>query len=126
MPHARPRVVHVPRRHAVACEAGITTIKISLNPQLRVEYGWGEPAMLAGPAVNYSAAGASVPSVPYAGAAYHNIWQFKGGTAVQPSKQHGHLDLYSGSPGVNSTATLWEQLQGQRPYPLPAAVSTCV
>ena len=95
----------------VACATGATTIKVELNPELRFEKGWGELAVPAGPEVEYSASGASVPCDPA------NTTLFTtAGANLMPSKTPGFTDIRTGSPAQNSSILLNSQLVGEGHY----------
>ena len=93
----------------VACAAGTTTVKVALNPELHFEKGWGELAVAAGPAVEYAASGASVPSDP----SNHTLFTAAGGATLMGSRTPGCTDIRTGSPGQNSSVTLNSQLVGE-------------
>lgn len=73
----------------VACDAGATTIRVALNPELRFEKGWGELAVPSGPAVEYNADGQSVPS----DASNATLFTASGGATLIGSKERGHTDI---------------------------------
>ena len=93
----------------VACAAGATTIKVALNPELRFEKGWGELAVPAGPTVEYSTSGASVPCDP----SNTSLFTTAGGVALMASKTPGFTDVRTGSPSTNSSMLLNAQLVGE-------------
>jgi hypothetical protein len=70
---------------SVACE-----ISVALNPEVKVETGWGSFGTKAGTPVMYTAGGASVPSVTVAD------WEFAGGATTVQGKP---------TPCGNGTAT---------------------
>jgi len=93
--------------HKVACKAGTTTIQVSLHPEVRLEYGWGEPAVMAGPGVPYAVSGAAVPTGEV------GDLDPEGGATLMASRDPGHQDVRSGSPNAKSSVTITPQLQGQ-------------
>ena len=96
----------------VACSAGSTTIKVALNPEIRVEYGWGAFGTKAESSVMYAAGSAPTP-VPSAD--YDNDYLYDG-TGTATSKVKGFVDIRSGSPGQNTTATIMHPLIGEGHY----------
>jgi hypothetical protein len=77
----------------VACDAGATSITVALNPELRFEKGWGELAVPAGPVVEYTTDGQSVPSDP----ANTTLFTASGGATLIASKEPGHTDVRYGT-----------------------------
>ena len=92
---------------AVGCQAH-TTIRLNLNPEIRLEYGWGQN--ISQVLVPYSPQGASVPS------ASDDDWALFGGAAVVPSREPGLRDIRSGDPGQHSLAVLDAVLMGEQHY----------
>ena len=81
-----------------ACK-GDCTITLSLNPEVRFEYGWGVHAGQKPELISYSSAGAAVPS---------NVTSMtlSKGAAVAASKEPNAEDIRTGGPGDVSMAIL--------------------
>ena len=96
----------------VACAVGTTTIQVSLNPDTRVEKGWGELAVPTPSIVSYSSSGAAIPCDP----ANKSLFNTAGGASFVGSATHGYTDMRSGSPGQNSSVELNSLLVGEGHY----------
>ena len=84
----------------VPCGVGTTTIKVELNPEVRVEFGWGMHSKLAESAVEYTKVGAPVPTADVSTA-----FRFDGCGTEGPKAGHG-TDIRSGGPGQLATGPL--------------------
>ena len=98
----------------VECLAGKRrVIKVALNPEVKVEYGWGAPGSNV-TVVPYDADGAEVPAAdPKA----DWVASFAG------SHLPGYTDIRSGDPGNHETAVLAHPLRGAGHYLTGASVS---
>jgi hypothetical protein len=97
---------------SVACKAGTTTIKVALNPEIRVEKGWGSHGTKALPSVVYNAAGAEVPSTDHEGYALAGGAQWSG--CKDP--QHKVQDVRTGNANSVGTMTLLHPIMGEGHY----------
>jgi hypothetical protein len=98
----------------VPCPAGkATSATVELHPKVRIEHGWGSLGVSAGEAANYTAdaAGAPLPTSSYVA-----DLQPTGGASFVGSREPGHTDLRSGSPGQNSSAVVMHPLFGVGHY----------
>lgn len=90
---------------------GKTTIVLELNPEIKVEKGWGVPAAAPSPSAKYSAAGASLtPTDAEANFAYTD------GAAAVGSRLPNHMDIRSGNPGETTKVVLEDEIVGQGHY----------
>lgn len=89
----------------VQCGEGETIVKLELNPEIRLEFGWGERGVAAGAVVNYSDQGSAVPTNP------SDLWLEDGASVIWGKKDQWYLN--SGGKGQTSTATLLHPLAGK-------------
>jgi len=93
---------------ALRCATGQTVVKLELNPEVRLEYGWGELGVSSGRPVTYNAQGSTVQNT---GAA--SDFFLEGGASFVASLEEGRQDLRSGDPGQVTTATILHPIIGQ-------------
>eukprot|EP00911_Craspedida_sp_UC1_P000447 UC1_evm4s337 len=96
----------------VACAGGgaNTTISVALNPEVRIERGWGTNGVRAGTPVNYDARGADIPTLS-------DDLVLSGGAALTGSRAgQGLQDIRSGSPNQNTSVVVAHPIAGAGHY----------
>jgi hypothetical protein len=105
----------------VACKANLaTSATVELNPEVRLEYGWGNLGVRAGQGCNYTAdpAGATLTTTTTSPDCSRSTslacapLEFAGGAELIGSKTAGAMDVRSGGPGHNSTVTVLQPMYG--------------
>ena len=106
---------------AARSQAGVTRILVDLHPEIRVEYGWGAYGKKAESPVMYASMAAG-KGVPVPSADYDHDYLFDG-TGTAASKTKGFVDIRSGAPGENTTATIMHPIVGEAHYITDIALS---
>ena len=91
---------------------GKTTIVLELNPEIKVEKGWGVHAGTPSPSAKFSAQGATITPTD----AYANFTYVNDVAAAAVSKLPNTMDIRSGEPGETTKVIVKSEIVGEGHY----------